>query len=215
MRHQAQDVALAIAHTSDICQGSVRIGRRLLASIWSRIAKCDLVIALEVRERRAVAKIISVAVRDRNFQHLAGLCSRGERRVPRFHSNVYLAAHEPHAGVSLQHTRQEARLAQNLETVANAEDKSAAVRELFDRAHNRREARDRARAQIVAVRKTAGQEDRVKAAYLFGLMPEKFNRLVKNLAERVPCIVVAVRARKHDHADFHRECSPPDIWILP
>jgi hypothetical protein len=24
----------------------------------------------------------------------------------------------------------------------------------------------------------------------------------------VICVVIAVRARKHDHAKFHRECSP-------
>jgi hypothetical protein len=46
-------------------------------------------------------------------------------------------------------------------------------------------------------------------------MPEEFNRLVKNRSERVPSIVVAIRARKHDHAEFHREYSPPDFCILP
>jgi hypothetical protein len=39
-------------------------------------------------------------------------------------------------------------------------------------------------------------------------MPKEFNRLVKDLAQGVIGVVVAVRARKHDHTEFHRAHAP-------
>jgi hypothetical protein len=39
-------------------------------------------------------------------------------------------------------------------------------------------------------------------------MPEEFDRLAENFAQRVPGVVIAIRARKHDHTEFHRAESP-------
>jgi hypothetical protein len=39
-------------------------------------------------------------------------------------------------------------------------------------------------------------------------MPQEFNRLVENFAQRVPGVVIAIRARKHNHPKFHRADSP-------
>ena len=63
--------------------------------------------------------------------------------------------------VAHQRAGQEPRLGQDLEAVAGADDGPAAVRERLDRAHDRREARDRAGAQVVAVCESAGQDDRI------------------------------------------------------
>ncbi len=152
-------------------------------------------------------------MRDRNLQHLAGLGRGGERRVRGFHANVHLLADESHSGIALQHAGQQTRLAENLETVANAEDQAPAAREFFHRAHHRRKPRNRARAQVIAVGKSAGQQDRVKPVHFFGLMPQEFNRLVENFAERVLGVVVAIRARKHDHTEFHRAESPLSFYF--
>jgi hypothetical protein len=42
-------------------------------------------------------------------------------------------------------------------------------------------------------------------------MPQKFDRLMENLAKGVVRVVVAVRARKHDHPKFHRVESPLNL----
>ncbi len=208
MRHQAHYVAPAIAYAGDIRERAVRIGRRVLAPVRRRVSKHNLFVSLQFGERRFVAIIISVAVRDRNLQHLAGGGRGGKRRVRGFHANVHLPADKSHPRVALQHAGEQTRFAKNLKTVADAENQASAAREFFHGAHHGRKSRNRARAQIIAVGKSAGQQDRVKAVYLFGLMPQEFNRLVENFAERVPGVVIAIRARKHHHTKFHRADSP-------
>ena len=56
---------------------------------------------------------------------------------------------------------QQVRLGENLEAVADAEDRHAGLRLLDDGLHHRREAGDGAGAQIVAVGEAAGQHHRV------------------------------------------------------
>src|SRR5215472_1348991 len=76
MWHQAHHVALAVAHPRDVRERAVRIRSSLLTPVGCRITKNDLPVALELGERRLIAKIISIAVRDGHLQHLA---ARGER----------------------------------------------------------------------------------------------------------------------------------------
>ena len=73
---------------------------------------------------------------------------------------LHLADEAP-AGVAHQHARQQARLAQDLEAVADAEHQAAALGMGADRVHDTRARRDRAAAQVVAVGKAAGQHDEV------------------------------------------------------
>ena len=53
---------------------------------------------------------------------------------------------------------QQARFAQNLEAVADAQHQAAGAREALDGAHHRRKSRDGAGAQIIAVGKSARAE---------------------------------------------------------
>jgi hypothetical protein len=39
-------------------------------------------------------------------------------------------------------------------------------------------------------------------------MPQEFDRLMENFVQRVPGVMIAVRAWKHDHTEFHRAESP-------
>jgi hypothetical protein len=89
-----------------------------------------------------------------------------------------LPADESHPRVPLQYSGQQARLAQNLEPVADSQNQSSGVREFFHSSHHGGKPRDGAGAQVIAVRKTAGQKHRVTLAKLFGSMPQKFDRLV-------------------------------------
>ena len=82
----------------------------------------------------------------------------GKGTVRRFDAHVNVFADEVQVAVADQRTRQQSGFAENLKTVADAEHKAAAVGKLLDRVHHRRKARERAGAQIVAVRKTAGKD---------------------------------------------------------
>ena len=71
------------------------------------------------------------------------------------------------------------------------------------RGHDRREARDRAGAQVVAVRKAAGQNHGVGAAEIGVLVPDELGLLAEDLAGRVPGVAIGVRAGKNDDGEFH------------
>ena len=67
------------------------------------------------------------------------------------------------SAVAQHRAGQQPRLEQDLEAVADAEHRAAGVGERRDRGHDRREPRDRAGAQVVAVGEAARQDDDVGA----------------------------------------------------
>ena len=78
--------------------------------------------------------------------------------------DVDLPADEAQALVREQRARQQPGLAQHLEAVADPQHGPALGCERRHRLHRRREARDRARAQVVAVAEAARDDDPVEAA---------------------------------------------------
>ena len=101
---------------------------------------------------------------DRDRQLLPGLAARGEERVRPLDAQPDVAADELEIAVPAQHARQQPRLAEDLEAVADPEHGAAGGRELAHGVEHRREAGDRAAAQVVAVREAARQHDRRRAA---------------------------------------------------
>ena len=83
----------------------------------------------------------------------------GKRRVRLLDLDQHMLALELHASVAKHRARQQACFEQYLETVADSEHRAAGLRELLHLGHDRREARDRAGAQVVAVGEAAGQND--------------------------------------------------------
>ena len=75
--------------------------------------------------------------------------------------------------VAQQDAGQDPGLGQDLEAVARAEHRAAGRGERLDRAHHRREARDRAGAQVVAVGEAAGQDHGVGAAKIVVGVPHE------------------------------------------
>ena len=84
-----------------------------------------------------------------------------------------MVADELQATIPQHRAREEAGLQQDLEPVADAEHRPAGVGEGLDRGHHRREPRDRAGPQVVAVREAAGQDDHVSAAERRLLVPDE------------------------------------------
>jgi hypothetical protein len=132
----------------------------------------------------------------------------GERSVGLFDANVDVAANKTQAAVAHHRAGEQARFAQNLEAVANAQDHAAALGEFLDRLHHRRKARDGAGAQIVAVGKSAGQDDGVAIRKIFRLVPDEFDGLMEDVADGVKRIVVAIGPGENDDSKFHVVPAP-------
>ena len=112
-------------------------------------------------------------VLDRHAQEIAGLKPGEPRRARALHAEVDVPADEATVVIGPQDTRQQAGLAQHLEAVADAEHRAAGRGERLDLAHHRREAGDRAGAQIVAVGEPA-RDDHARAALEIGVgVPER------------------------------------------
>ena len=92
------------------------------------------------------------------------------------------------------------RLAQHLEAVADPHDRATALRVVGDRIHHGREARDRAGAEVVAVREAPGDHDGVHTLRGRIAVPEHLGRRAERL-DGPRDIELAVRAREHDHTD--------------
>src|SRR5580704_4321011 len=112
-------------------------------------------------------------------------------------------------GVSVVSTRmwncrQKTSLQQNLKAVADSQDQAAGTREPIHCFHHRRETRNSAGAQIIAKGKPARKNDGVQAGNIFGLVPDKFNRLANDGANGMISVVVAIRTRELDYAELHR-----------
>ena len=111
--------------------------------------------------------------------------------------------------VAHHRARQQARLEQHLEAVADAEHRPAALGEGGHRRHDRRELRDGAGAQVVAVGEAAGQDDGVGAAEARVLVPHERRLFADHGARRVEGVVVGVRSRKHDDREGHGAPQSP------
>src|SRR6185437_7198908 len=86
---------------------------------------------------------------------------------------AHLARGETQVDVRQQRARQQTRLAQNLEAVADPEHRPAFAGELDHRLHRLREARDRTGAQVVPVGEAARDDDRVGALQVAVAMPDQ------------------------------------------
>jgi hypothetical protein len=136
---------------------------------------------------------------DRERVALLARAREGRARV--LDDHVHLTAHEPQRVVRQQRAGQEARLAQHLEAVADAEHGTAVAGELDHRLHQRREARDRPHAQVVAVGEAARDDDGVDAAQVTVAVPEEVG--VGVAAARHERVDLVAGSGEADHSEFH------------
>ena len=97
------------------------------------------------------------------------------------------------------------RFAEDLESVANAEDQFAAVGFVNDRAHDRGKAGNGAAAKVIAVSKSAGQNDRIEIIERSFLVPDVFGLQSIKPINRCDTILVAVGTGKLNDGKVHRK----------
>ena len=102
---------------------------------------------------------------------------------------------------------QQMRLAQDLETVADAQDGQASSGFAHDLAHDGSGRSDRAAAQVVAVGEAAGDDDRVDAVQVGVLVPQGHG-LGTGDFNRAGGVAVVEGAGEGDDSDAGH-CTPP------
>ena len=120
MRHQAEDVSLLIAYARHITYRAVAV---------LRIAQDELARRLQLAVELVVGIPVSLPVLHRDGQLLPELAAAGEQRVRALDTQADVAADELEIAVPAQHAGQHPGLAEDLETVADAEHGTARVRE--------------------------------------------------------------------------------------
>jgi hypothetical protein len=124
----------------------------------------------------------------------------GERGGVGLDPNDHRLAEKLEPRILLERTGQEARLAQHLEPVADADHRAAVARKGVDRLHDRREPGDGTGPQIVAVGEPARQHHGVDAAERRVAVPQQ-RGLAPEGAHCLDHVELAVRTREDHDAD--------------
>ena len=206
MRHQADDVAALVADAGDV--------RRAIRSDWPasvvspcgvRVAEDDAAARLERRER--LGRRVVVALRRarsaaaapgplrRRAVNGVSVCST---RTPTNSQWNFRSRLRSIAPGSRPHS---SRIWNPLQMPSTGPPAAANV---GDGGHDRREPRDGAGAQVVAVREPAGQNHDVGAAERRLLVPDERRLLAEHVLRGVVRVVIAVRSGKDDDGERHR-----------
>src|SRR5215472_3237205 len=215
MRHQAGDVALAVADAGDVVKRAVGIARVIARAIGRGVAENHLAIFFEFSKRSVVDRPVAVGMRDGNLENLALGRGVGERSVGLLDADVNVAADEPEALVAHHGAGEQARFAQNLEAVADAEHQPAGGGKFLDGLHHRRKAGDGAGAQIVAVGESAGQNEGVAVREVLRLVPDELDGLLEDVSDGVKGVVVAIGPWKNNDSKFHEAVAPCGLAGTP
>ncbi len=200
VRHQPHHIAAFVQNARDVAQGAIRI---------FQIAQHDAIFGFQLIERALIGDVAAFAVRDGNQQALALVGFGGKRRISGFHPQRHVLADEFQTAIAHQRARQQPALHQNLKAVADAQHQPAVGGEFADALHDGRKLGDGSAAQIIAVGKTAGKDQRIHIAEVGGIVPDEFGVLPENVRDGIPSVVIAIAAGKHDDAKLHR-----DVFII-
>jgi hypothetical protein len=143
-------------------------------------------------------------VGDRDDQLALVAISRGEARVRRLHQKRRTFADEVQAFIAHQRAGQEARLDQDLEAVADAENRNARFGALDEVGRDRRARGDGAAAQIVAIGEAARDHNEIKAFRQGAFaMPNHGRGMAGDTLNRHRSIAVAIGAGVNNDGAFH------------
>src|SRR5712692_2125633 len=97
MGHEAGDVTLAVADSSDIMNCAVGIAGVVVGTVGSGVAENHLAVLLELCKRGFITVVVAIGMRDGNFQDLTFLRGVGEGSIRLLDANVDMAAEEAQA----------------------------------------------------------------------------------------------------------------------
>ncbi len=211
MGHEAQHVARAIGDARDVTRRAVGIARRGCPPLRVAVGEEHLPVCEQGVERLFVGDVVAFAMGDGQVQDLARLEAVREARVGILDPDGHRLTAKMEAVIADQHAWQQAGLAQDLEAVADADDRPPRRGRLLHRRHDGREAGDGSGAEIVAVGKTAGQDDRVRAVQRGLLVPDIIDLLAEDVFQDMKGVLVAIGSGETDDSPAHRYFFPAGV----
>ena len=142
----------------------------------------------------------------------------GEGQGGALHAQALGLAPELEAGVSHQRAGKQPGLAENLKAVATSDDRPARLRERRDRPHHRREPRDGAGPEVVAVGESARDDEAIEARDIGLFVKDGLRARADRVFERAHPVAVRPRAGEDEHAvagGGHAPCSSSSPTIRP
>ena len=139
---------------------------------------------------------------DRDLYRLALAVLLGPGQVIPFDPKRRGLANEVEVAVADEGSGEKARFGEDLEAVADAEDKFALGSMVTGGPQSRGKAGDRTTAQIVAIAKTTGDDDDIEVAQVTVLVPDHAGGLAEEALGHPEDIAIAVRSREDDNPKF-------------
>ena len=144
---------------------------------------------------------------DRDAKQLTLRHEIGVRCIRRLRTQIKKLTQILQSNIAKQRARQQSSLRKDLEPITNAKDEATLSGKIGYGLHDRREFRQGARAQVITIRKSTGQDHGIESLQRGVLMPDEFNRLSNHGFDGVITIVFTIRARKNDDTKFHKVIS--------
>ena len=214
VRHEPQHVAALVHDPRDPALRPVRVGRPASRRPAHRHSEGRRARSPRASSRVAgIGDVSALAMADRQAD-----ASRRRTRSPsqaghasgRSTRSALPVAAELEMIVAQQRAGQQPRLGQDLEPVAGADHRPAGRGEGLDGAHHRREARDGAGPQVVAVREPAGQNHGVRPPEVGLGVPHQAVLPAEHLGRHVREVALAPGAGKDHHRDA-RAATPTTV----
>src|SRR5258708_24554384 len=201
--HHAEHVAALVDDSGDVVQRAVRVGAGHYASTRIAVTKNHLTVLLEARQHGRLGEVAALTVPDRHSNDLAFRTLGRERDVRSLDHEVGPFAAILERSIADQCPGQDPGLAKNLEAVADAPHEPAPIRELSDLLHDRGKACHRAGAAVVAVSKTAGQDDTVAAFEVGILVPQVLELRADDLVDDPTAVAIRPCPREDNDPELH------------
>ena len=193
VRHQPEHVARGVADPRDVVLRAVGV-------LAGGVTEHDLALVQRPRGIEAAGGVL-----DRDREPISPRARAREGGVGIHDLDLDLPADEPQRGVREQGAGQQSGLAQHLEAVADPQYRAAVTGEGQHRGHHRREAGDRAHAQVVPVGEPAGDDHGVDAVQVRIRVPEELG--LAHAVGREQGVALVAGTGKADHAEAHQRIS--------
>jgi len=179
MGHHAQHVSLRIQDSCNVAQRSIWIRFRIHISIRRGVSERDSILCFERAQLLCRAKVISFHVPYGDLKYVSTGKLVGEWTIGSFDAKMNLPANVLESGIPHQSPGKQARFSKYLESVTDAEDQAARGGKTFDGLHHRGKPGNSAGSQVVAVGKSARNNNRIDSSQVFRIVPQKGYRLVR------------------------------------
>ena len=127
MRHHAEHIAALVDDAGDRIRRAVDVGLLVDDAVGRAVAIEHPPLAFEPLQGLFIGFVIALAMGDRHADDLAGIVAAGERRVGALDPQMHVVADEFQPRVAHQDAGQQARLAEDLKAVADAEHEPASA----------------------------------------------------------------------------------------